>query len=106
MDPRLIERFAFVPGVVQRSRQRDVINIVPRCVRQGSGLTPTRLACVNQLLVTRETLIRTKTQPLHDPGTKALYQHIGAFTQSQYCIDTLCLFQIQYDRLLATLVEH
>jgi hypothetical protein len=63
---------------VQCSGDRDVVEVVPRCLRELAVLAPPGDPGVDQPRVPGQAVVRTETEPLHRTGAHALDQHVGA----------------------------
>ncbi len=66
---------------VQRAGKGDVIDIMPRGLRQRAILPPSGDATIDQLRVCRQAFIRPESQPLHHPWPEAFDQRIGRSNQ-------------------------
>ena len=87
-----------LPDAVQRAGQRDVVGIVPGPSGHGAILPPSGHPPIDQTLVACHALIRPKPQSLHDAGTKAFEQRIGALAEAEYELAAPIGLQIDVDR--------
>ncbi len=99
---RRLARFA---GVPQGAGKRDVVEVVPRSLRQRARLSPARHAAVDQLRIARQADIRPEAEALHDAGAHAFDQCVGAVDQAQHGIDSPRIFQVQRQRTFATIED-
>ena len=70
-------RLARTPDGVQRTGDRDVVDVVPGDLRQRPVLAPAGHAAVNKTRIARVAFGRPQPEPLHDTGAKAFDQHVG-----------------------------
>ena len=66
---------------VQRSRQRDVVDVVTGRLGEWSVLSPTGHAREQQSFVTGQQNVRPDAQTFADPGTEWIDQHVGSLHQ-------------------------
>ncbi|KAF5289622.1 hypothetical protein FQR65_LT20784 [Abscondita terminalis] len=74
-------RLARAADGVQRAGEGDVVDVVPRRMRQRAMLAPARHAAVDQARVAFQAGPGPQAQALHDAGPKALDQQVGARDQ-------------------------
>jgi hypothetical protein len=89
-------RLAAPPESVQRADQRDVVDVVPRRVRQRPVLPPAGHPAVDETRVAGEAVIGAEAQPLGDAGTEPLDQRVGAFDKAQ--CESLAVRTLQVER--------
>ena len=68
------------PGLPIADNEGEVI---AGALGQRPVLSPARHAGIDQLGVARQRHVGAQTQPLHDAGTQALYEHVASFHQAQ-----------------------
>ena len=68
---------------VQGPRQREVVQVVTRGVRERAALPPPGHATVDQPRVARQAGLGAQAQALHHTGAEALDQHVGRAHQAQ-----------------------
>ncbi len=83
---------------VQRAGEREVIDVVPRRMRERSGLAPARHAPVDELRIARETDVRPHAETLGDAGPEAFDQRIRAVDEPQQRRDSRRALQVERDR--------
>ncbi len=76
-------RLAVPPEGVQRTDERNVVDVVSGGVRQRPLLTPAGDPAIDEARIACETVIRAEAEPLGHPGTEPLDQRVGAFDQAQ-----------------------
>ena len=76
-------RLARAADGVQGAGDGDVVDVMPRRMRQRPVLAPARHAAVDQARVARQAGLGAQAQALHHAGPKALDQQIGACDQRQ-----------------------
>ena len=70
-------QFATLADGIQCAGNGNVIEIVPRGLRQRTFLSPTGHAGIDEARIGFEHGIRAKAQPLHHPGAVTFDQHVG-----------------------------
>ena len=65
---------------------------------QGTFLTPTGHAAVNQFRVTGHAFVRAEPQSLHYPGAHRIDERVGALDEPQNRFDAFRMFQVDRDR--------
>ncbi len=83
---------------MQGAGERDVVDVVTRLLGHRSLLAPARHPPVDQPRVAIETDIGTETEPLGDPGTHALEEHIGGGDEVQRDVPARRVLEIDADR--------
>ena len=86
---------------VQRAGQCDVVDVVPRRVRQWAGLAPTRHAAVNQARIECQTSLWAQAQTLHHTGAKTFDQGVRFGDDFQHCGQRRGVTQIGVQGLFA-----
>ena len=72
---------------VQRTGERDVVDVVPRGLRQRPMLAPARHSAVDQPRVATRDRLRPQPQALHDARAEAFHQDVGRLQQLQHLLD-------------------
>ena len=83
---------------VQRTGQRQIIEVVARRARERAGLPPAGQPRIDEAGITREQGFRPEPQPFHHAGAKALQQHIGAFGEREHRFDSAGLLEVERGR--------
>ena len=68
---------------VQRTGERDVVDVVAGRGRKGPGLTPSRHPPVHEPGIALQDRIGAEAEALHDSGSKSLQQDVRALEQRQ-----------------------
>ena len=89
---------AFAADSVQHSRQRDIVDVVPRCLSIRAKLPPSGHPPVNELWVVSEQQVGTKPHPLHNARSIALDQSIGRPTQVTRHSNAVSCLRVQDNR--------
>ena len=82
----------------QRSRQRQIIQIMSRGLRKRTRLSPTGHAAVDQPGISLERYIRAKAEALHGAGPKSFDQCVGLADQLEGERNSVGLFHIDRHR--------
>ena len=90
---------------VQRSGQRDVVQVVARGHRVGAVLAPAGHPAVHQARVAGQAVLGADPQPLGHPGPEPLQQGVGSFDQRQHGLDPLGRLEVDADRAPASVQE-
>lgn len=64
-------------------------------LRQGTDLSPTGRAAIDQTRIPFEASVRPQTQSLHDAGPEAFDQHVGRSDETERGLDGFGLLEIQ-----------
>ena len=83
---------------VQRTAQRDVVQVVAGGHRERAGLAKACHAAIHQRRVQRVAGLRPDPQALGDTGAKAFEQHVGARDQAQRGVAAGRGLQVERDR--------
>jgi hypothetical protein len=76
-------RLAGPPRLPEHPADRDVVEVVPRRLRERPLLPVSGHPAVDQAAVSLEARIRSESEPLGDPRTKALQQDVGTRDEVQ-----------------------
>ncbi len=87
-------RLAAAANGIGRADERDVIDVVTRRMRQGTGLPPARDPAEHQPWVACPNRLRTQSQPLHDPRAKTFNNAVSLLQQTHHRLDSFGLFEI------------
>ena len=62
---------------VEHAGERDVVEVVTRCLRERPVLSPPRHAAVHKSWIQGEAIVGTYPEPFCDPRSKAFDENIG-----------------------------
>ena len=89
----------------QRSRQCDVVDVVPGALSPRAVLTPAGHSAVNQSRISLEANFGADAQPFTNTGAKALDQPISRLDQAKQRVDAIGVLEIDAHRAAAS-VQH
>ena len=96
---------AFAGEAVQRAGERDVVDVVPRGLRQRPVLAPARHAPEDETGVAREALVGTQAETLHHAGPEALDERVGLLDEPEHGGDPVGMLEVDGHRAPAA-VQH
>ena len=82
----------------ERAGQRDVVDVVAGHLGVGPLLAPARHAAVDQLGVAGHADVGAQAEALHDAGTEALEDGVGAVDEAQRRLDAGRVLEVDRDR--------
>ena len=86
---------------MQRAHQGDVVDVMPRRLRQRAVLAPAGHAAVDQLRVRGEARFGPDAEPFHHARSKAFDERIGTFEKAAQRRRTGRRLQVECDRAAA-----
>ena len=90
---------------MQRTGQREIIDVVAGLLHQRPLLPPPRHAGIDKAGIRTEAIVRTETQPLDHARPEALDEDVGAGYHAPRSRQTVSRFQVEPDRALVAHVE-
>ncbi len=91
---------ASTPYRMQRTRNCNVVKIMPSRLRQRSGLSPAGHSGEHQFWISAQALLWTKTELLTDPWPIGVDEHVRTLNQPHQSSMTRRLFQVEHNGLL------
>ena len=94
-----------LPDRVQRSRGRDVRDVMPGGMCDGAILTPPGHASVDQLGSAQQAWFGADPETFGHPGTESFEQDVGVLCQGKHCLGATGFREIDGNRALSAVEQ-